>query len=152
MSLVICHLSFVISEWSLVKEEEMLRLEDLEVYKLSMDLGEKIWNMVVNWNYFEKDIPINIGSKQLIRAIDSVAANLSEGYGRFFYKENKQFCYYSRGPLYESKTWLSKANKRNLISNDNYESLISDITVIQKKLNAYIKSIGKTKSQIINEK
>ena len=68
----------------------MLRIEDLEVYKLSLDLSDKIWNLVTKWAYLKKDIPINIGSKHLIRSIDSVAANLSEGYGRFFYKENKQ--------------------------------------------------------------
>jgi len=90
----------------------MLRLEDLETYKLSMNLGEKIWNMVVNWNYFEKDIPINIGRKQLVRAVDSIAANISEGYGRYHYKENKSRLsrdYYARGSLLETKTWLEKA-------------------------------------------
>jgi four helix bundle protein len=50
--------------------------------------------------------------EQLIKAIDSVAANLSEGFGRYFYKENRQFCYYSRGSLFETKTWLRKAFNR----------------------------------------
>ena len=59
--------------------------------------------------------------KQLIKAADSVAANLSEGFGRFFYKEEKQLCYYSRGSLYETKTWLTKANKRKLLNNETFE-------------------------------
>ena len=100
-----------------------MSLEELQVYNLSMDIAEKVWKIIYKWNYFEKD---TIG-KQLIRAIDSVAANLSEGYGRFHYKENKNFCYYSRGSLYESKTWITKAFNRELISEDDYVSLKKEI-------------------------
>jgi len=75
-----------------------MKLEELQVYQLAMEMAEKIWIIVVNWNYFEKD---TIG-KQFVRAADSIAANLSEGFGRYFYKENKQFCYYSRGSLFET--------------------------------------------------
>lgn len=125
----------------------MLRLEDLETYKLSMNLGEKIWNMVVNWNYFEKD---TVG-KQLVRAVDSIAANISEAYGRYHYKENKQFCYYARGSLLETKTWLEKAKNRELLFNNNYKIICLDLETIHKKLNAYIRSIGKTKNPIIND-
>ena len=116
-----------------------MKLEELQVYQLAMELGEKIWNIVLNWNYFEKD---TIG-KQLVRAADSVAANLSEGFGRFFYKENKQFCYYSRGSLFETKSWLTKANNRKLIPEDLFGNFIIDIDLIGKKLNSYINSIGK---------
>jgi four helix bundle protein len=116
-----------------------MNLEELQVYQLAMDLGESIWEIVIAWNSFEKD---TIG-KQLVRAADSVAANLSEGFGRFFYKENKQFCYYSRGSLYETKTWLTKAKNRKLITVDQFESFTKDIDLIGKKLNSYIKSIGK---------
>jgi len=59
-----------------------MNLEDLKVYKLAMALGEKVWEIVIKWNYFAKD---TIG-KQLVRSADSVAANLSEGFGRFSYK------------------------------------------------------------------
>ena len=116
-----------------------MKLEELQVYQLAMDLGESIWEIVIAWNYFEKD---TIG-KQLVRSADSIAANLSEGFGRFFYKENKQFCYYSRGSLYETKTWLTKAKNRKLITADQSESFTKDIDLIGKKLNSYIKSIGK---------
>jgi four helix bundle protein len=81
-----------------------MKLEDLQVYQLAMDIGEKVWELVIEWDYFAKD---TIG-KQLVRAADSIAANLSEGFGRFYYKENRQFCYYSRGSLYETLTWLTR--------------------------------------------
>ena len=123
-------------------------IEELQVYNLSMDIAERVWSIIYKWNYFEKD---TIG-KQLIRAIDSVAANLSEGYGRFHYKENKNFCYYSRGSLYESKTWITKAFNRKLISDVDYESLKSDINTIGVKMNNYIKSIGNKNNITANNK
>ena len=106
-----------------------------------MELGETIWSIVSKWSYFEKD---TIG-KQLIRSSDSIAANISEGYGRFLFKENKQFVYYSRGSLYETKTWLTKAKDRQLLSAEEYMNLISKIEQITKMLNNYIKSIGVVK-------
>jgi four helix bundle protein len=89
-----------------------MEIEELQIYQLSMNMAEEIWNIVFQWGYFEKD---TIG-KQLVKAADSIAANLSEGFGRFFYKEEKQFCYYSRGSLSETKTWLTKAFNRKLIN------------------------------------
>ena len=86
--------------------------------------------------------------KQLMRAIDSVAANLSEGFGRYHFKDVKNFGYYSRGSLYEAKTWLTKANNRALIKDDDYEDLIKEINNLGVKLNNYIKSIGKKTSEL----
>jgi four helix bundle protein len=101
--------------------------------------------IVSKWDYFAKD---TVG-KQLVRSVDSIAANLSEGYGRFHYKENKQFCYYSRGSLYETKTWLKKAHDRRLIVDNDFQSLQNDLETIAYKLNNYIKSIGtKTNSKL----
>jgi four helix bundle protein len=115
-----------------------MKLEELQVYQLSMELGEKVWEVVINWDYFLKE---TVG-KQLLRSVDSIAANLSEGFGRYFYKENKQLCYYSRGSLFETKTWLTKVRNRNLISEEQFKNFSDDIDLIGKKLNSYIKSIG----------
>ena len=104
-----------------------------------MEMAEKIWTIVIEWDYFTKD---TIG-KQLVRAADSIAANLSEGYGRYHFKENTNFCYYSRGSLFETKTWLTKAHNRKLMKNDDFEIFIHDIDNIGIKINNYIKSIGK---------
>lgn len=82
----------------------------------------------------------------MVKSADSVAANLSEGYGRFFYKESKQFCYYSRGSLFETKTWLTKAANRALITSEDFESFLNQINNIGVKLNNYINSIGKKNS------
>jgi four helix bundle protein len=108
-----------------------------------MYIAEKFWNIVIRWNYFEKE---TIG-KQFIKAADSMASNLSEGFGRYFYKENRQFCYYSRGSLFETKTWLRKAFNRQLIEERDYLSFVKDLEIIGVKLNNYIKTIGKFSDQ-----
>ncbi len=66
--------------------------------------------------------------------MDILAANLSEGFGRFFYKENKRFGYYSRGSLYETRTWLKKALSWDLMDKKTYSDLTSEISVITKML------------------
>lgn len=117
-----------------------MNLDELHVYQLSMNIAEKIWEKVYSWNYFEKDTM----GKQMVKAIDSVAANLSEGFGRYFYKENKQFCYYSRGSLFETKTWIRKAFNRNLLLEEEYLTFVNELELIGVKLNNYINTIGKT--------
>ncbi|MCB0497334.1 MAG: four helix bundle protein [Cyclobacteriaceae bacterium] len=119
-------------------------LEDLKIYTMAMELGNKVWSIVEKWEYFHKD---TIG-KQMVRSSDSVAANISEGYGRFHFKDSKKFYYYSRGSLYETKTWLSKALQRDLINTATYEEILKNINTLGKMLNAYIKSIG---TQKLNE-
>ena len=116
-----------------------MKLEDFKVYNLAMDLGEVVYNQVIKWDYFNKD---TIG-KQLVRAADSIASNLSEGLGRYHYKERKNFSYYSRGSLFETKTWITKAHNRKLITDEIYYQLIEDIDNIGVKLNNYINTIGK---------
>ena len=87
------------------------RLEDLETYQLSMKLADEIRNDVMKWSFLELD---TIG-KQNIRSSDSITANIAEGYGRFHFKDNKKFCFYSRGSILETKTWLIKAKNRKLM-------------------------------------
>jgi len=120
-----------------------MKLEELRIYTLSMEMAEKIWDIVVEWNYFEKD---TIG-RQFVRAADSVAANLSEGFGRYHFKDNANFCYYSRGSLSETKTWLTKAHNRKLITDEAFKMFNNEVDNIGVKLNNYIKSIGKKPSK-----
>jgi four helix bundle protein len=108
------------------------KLEELEVYQLAERLGDAIWDSVIRWDYFAKD---TVG-KQLVRAADSIAANLSEGYGRYSYRENIQFCYYARGSLEETRNWIRRAIVRKLSKNDEIENGHSQIDTLGRKLNA----------------
>jgi four helix bundle protein len=116
-----------------------MEIEELKVYQLSMELAEKVWCHVLKWDYFVKD---TVG-KQLVKAADSVSANISEGFGRYHYNEAKHFYYYARGSLSETKTWLSKASNRSFITKETYDNFVNDIKTISIKLNNYINVIGK---------
>jgi four helix bundle protein len=116
----------------------MTLLEDLKVYQLAMETGETVYEIVLKWDIFNKK---NLGD-QLIRSADSIALNISEGYGRFHYKENKNFCWYARGSLYETKTAVQKAYNRKLISEAAYTFLMEKLKTCHLLLNSYIKSIG----------
>jgi len=116
----------------------VLKVEDLEIYQMAEDLSDRIWNICIKWDYFTKD---SIG-KQLVRAADSISANLAEGHGRFHFKDRLNFCYYARGSLEETKTWVSKAMRRNLISFE-IDEIKQIMEILPKKLNAYISSIKK---------
>ena len=118
-----------------------IRLDDLEIYKTSMEIGDMAYEVVSKWNSFDRD---TLG-KQLIRAADSIALNISEGYGRFFFKENKNFCYYSRGSAKETVTALDKALRRNLIAPEQYRQVSDKLNLYFKLSFSYIKSIGTTK-------
>jgi four helix bundle protein len=118
-------------------------VNDLEIYREAMDIGEEIWAIVLSWDLFTKD---TIG-KQLVRSADSIAANLAEGYGRFHFKENKKFCHYSRGSAEETQTWIEKAARRNLLEREAARILYDRVETFKKRLNAYIRTIGPVESK-----
>jgi four helix bundle protein len=113
-------------------------LEKLEVYQLSETFSDIIWSIVMDWDNFKKD---TIG-KQVVRSADSIAANIAEGYGRCFYKESKQFFFYARGSIQETKSWLSKCKRRKIIESIRAEELLNEAEKILAKLNGYIKFIA----------
>jgi four helix bundle protein len=112
---------------------------NLEIYQMAMKVGEEVWTQADRWNYWKKD---TIG-KQLVRAADSIAANISEGYGRYTFKDRIWYCYISRGSIFETQTWLLKAKDRNIISEETYKLLTTELTVLHRKLNAHIYTLNK---------
>ena len=116
-----------------------LQFEDLRVFQLAEKLCDEIWDVAVSWEYFEK----NTVGMQLVKSADSIGANIAEGAGRGTPKDNKRFVRISRGSLNETKYWLRRARRRNLISKEqdsNFRQIIEDLAP---QLNAYLKSIGK---------
>jgi four helix bundle protein len=120
----------------------VLKVEELDIYQMAEELADIVWNICIGWDYLAKD---TIG-KQLVRAADSISANLAEGHGRYHFKDRLNFCYYARGSLEETKTWLSKAERRGLILKG--QNQVKEILgVLPKKLNAYIGSIKKAQKK-----
>ena len=120
---------------------ERTNFENLEVYKLSEQLADEIWKIVLDWKNFERD---TVG-KQIVRAADSIGANVAEGAGRGSYQDNRRFVRIARGSLLETKHWLRRAFKRNLLTSSQTEILVPILDKLSPKLNAYLNSIGKLK-------
>jgi four helix bundle protein len=112
--------------------------EKLRVYQLSERLADNVWSVVFNWNSFARD---TVG-KQLVRAADSVGANISEGAGRGRFLDNKRFVRIARGSLNETKHWLRRAYRRNLLTEKQVATLRLIVEELGPTLNAYLRSIG----------
>jgi four helix bundle protein len=112
--------------------------ENLEVYKLAEKLSDQIWDVIAFWDLFAKD---TVG-KQLIRAADSIGANIAEGCGRGSYQDNRRFVRIARGSLNETKHWLRRAFRRNLLPDDHVATLKPILDELAPRLNAYLRSIG----------
>jgi four helix bundle protein len=114
--------------------------KDLAVYQLAEELADAVWEIVRGWDVLARD---TVG-KQLIRAADSIGANIAEGCGRFSYQDNRRFVRIARGSLYETHHWLRRAFRRKLLTRPQIENLQPVIANLGPRLNAYLKSIGHT--------
>ncbi len=115
-----------------------LSFEKLSVYQLAERLADDVWHIVAGWDHIAKE---TVG-KQLIRAADSIGANIAEGSGRGSYQDNRRFVRIARGSLYEVRHWLRRAYTRKLIAEDQACQLKPVLDELAPKLNAYLKSIG----------
>ena len=113
--------------------------ENLRVYQLSESLADQVWLIVTKWNLLARD---TVG-RQLIRAADSIGANIAEGTGRGTFVDNKRFVRIARGSLNETQHWLRRAYKRRLLKQNEVHNLKLLVDELAPKLNAYLKSIGR---------
>jgi four helix bundle protein len=120
-----------------MSEKKYITLKDLEVYQLSRNLSSLAWKIYSKMSYEEKKI---IGD-QFIRSVDSVGANIAEGYARFHYLEKVRFYHISRASLSESiEHWAELMLERNIVSNPVYQELMEIHKPLQVKLNNFIAS------------
>lgn len=115
-----------------------LGFEQLQVYQLAEQLADQVWIIVKAWQPLSRD---TVG-KQLIRAADSIGANIAEGTGRGSFQDNRRFIRMARGSLYETKHWLRRAYQRDLLTEPQTRSLKTVLDELSPKLNAYLNSIG----------
>jgi four helix bundle protein len=117
--------------------------DQLRVYQLAEKLADEVWDVVVIWNNFAKD---TVG-KQLVRAADSIGANIAEGCGRRSFQDNRRFIRIARGSLNETKHWLRRAFRRKLLTEDQVSVLKPLLHDLVPSLNAYLRSVGRSESQ-----
>ena len=111
-----------------------LRLEDITAYQLANELSNYVWNIVIRWNYFARD---TIG-KQYVDSMDSISANIAEGFGRYTKSDKIRFYRISNGQLFESINWTEKSKKRNLLTENDYSYIKTKLNTLPKEINTLI--------------
>ncbi|MCK4392917.1 four helix bundle protein [Candidatus Bipolaricaulota bacterium] len=109
--------------------------EDLEVWQKGRDLRRDLSQLV-------KQLPTDEKFRladQILRASRSVTANIAEGYGRFHYQENIQFCRQARGSLFELVDHLAVALDESYIDEEKFGGFRERVFEIIRMLNGYIK-------------
>ncbi len=122
------------------------QFENLRVYQLPEELADRIWEVVGRWDRFAR----NTVGGQIVRAADSIGANIAEGAGRGSFRNNKPFVRIARGSLNETQHLLRRAYQRQLLSSEQTTVLKPLIDELGPKLNAYLKSIGKQPKKLDN--
>ena len=116
-------------------EKNFLKLNDIECYKISFHLSNYVWDTILKWEWFAKK---SVGL-QFVTSIDSISANIAEGFGRYFKKDKINFYRYSQGSLKESFDWNEKSKVRNLITQKEYDYIYSELEKLPKSINQFIK-------------
>jgi len=129
---------------SKITEKKFNDFRDLEVWQKCKELRQKIWELCKT---FPKEEKYRL-SDQMIRASRSATACIAEGYGRFHYQENIQFCRQARGSLYELIDHVDVALDCDYMESNSSESLINQIKTAIRILNGYIKYLkGRKKAE-----
>ena len=114
---------------------------DLEIWKRCRDIRKKIWHLCKGLPAEEKYRL----SDQMIRASRSSTACIAEGYGRYHYQENIQFCRQSRGSLYELIDHIDVALECECIDLKFSQEMIDEVKTSIRVLNGYIKYLRERK-------
>lgn len=113
--------------------------EDMPVWRKSMDLAVKIFNLTEKLPRKE-DYGL---TSQIRRSALSVPGNLSEGFGRRHTKDKLNFYYDSRGSLAETKSHLIYGHQTGYFDKKEFVEYSNLIEEIWKELNSLINSLSK---------
>jgi four helix bundle protein len=116
-------------------EGHFLKLNDISSYKISFNLSNFVWAVVIKWDYLAK----NTIGKQFIRAVDSISSNIAEGFGRRNKKDKINFYKYAYGSLKEALDWNEKSRIRKLINLEQYSYIFNQLQLLPKEINNLIK-------------
>jgi four helix bundle protein len=124
-----------------VAEEKFGDFRDLDVWRQCREIRREVWNLTKTFPPEEK---FRL-SDQMIRSSRSATNCIAEGYGRFHYQENIQFCRQSRGSLYELIDHVDTSLECEYTDKKYSEKMIKKIINAIRTLNGYIRYLKKRK-------
>lgn len=116
-------------------EKNYLQLNKITAYTKSFHLSNMVWDLVTGWDSFAK---YTIG-QQFVDAVDSISANIAEGFGRYHTKDKVKFYYYSFGSVKECLDWNEKARVRKLVNEETYSKIFATLETLPKEIHQLIK-------------
>ena len=116
-------------------EQKYLQLNQIVAYKKSFHLSNLVWELTSNWDSFAK---YTIG-QQFVNAVDSISANIAEGFGRYNKKDKVKSYYYSFGSVKECFDWNENAKVRKLINEETYLKIFATLETLPKEIHQLIK-------------
>lgn len=122
-----------------IEMKEIRSFEDLNCWKMGREIRKEISSVIKTFPDFEKYELVS----QMRRSSRSITHNIAEGYGRFHYQENIQFCRVSRGSLYELIDQLITAQDEKYISEEMFNQLKKNVLDCINVLNGYINYLKK---------
>jgi four helix bundle protein len=124
-------------------EQKIISFEDLECWKLGRDIRRAISNLTKK---FPKEEQYGL-TQHLKKTARSITNNIAEGYGRFHFQENIQFCRISRGSAYEAVDQLFEAYDEKYINKTELRQTRKIIDSFLRVLNGYINYLKRANSK-----
>jgi four helix bundle protein len=118
-----------------MEDKKFLKLNDVDAFKIAFHLSNYVWEIVIKWDYFPKT---TIGG-QFVNAVDSLSANIAEGFGRYGKKDKIRFYRIGMGSVLECLDWNQKSKIRKLHSVEQYDHIYDELKKLPKSINALIK-------------
>ena len=117
-------------------------LEKLDAWQKAREFANAIYRDVIP--LLPSEEKYNLAS-QLRRAATSIPANIAEGYGRFYYQSNIQFCYNARGSLEETLSHLILGHDQGYINEKLFLTLKERGNNLVCLINGYIAYLKRSK-------
>lgn len=122
-------------------------IEDMDAFSKLERIIDHIWSSVLRWNPLPRD---TVG-KQLVRAADSIGANLCEGDARYHHKDKLNYCFIARASLKETCFWLRRAETRGLLSPEDSQAMRDELESIRRWINTLITQRRKWLTEVREE-
>jgi len=136
----------VSKETTELKKKVIHSFEDLEVYKLAREFSHKVSQLIKK---LPKEEEYNL-KKQMRTAKLSMTNNIAEGFGRYHYQENIQFCRQSRGSICELIDDFNECYSNGYIDMKYRDELKNDAYHLIKVLNGYVASLKRQKAKSLS--